>query len=293
MRESHETKTFDMWKLDFDNLYEFSEYISNNTENEPFGAELADHKGADKSDSFYPLASCRTSDYAKKFAGSNSYEEAIDLFKNGIPDKAEKLTNMLKAEEKMQPVQMMKRVNSIQGFQPVVPLYLMGVPNNMISMKMKPVKQKVVNLYTNVSYLASTTAEQIEQECIKKFRLISKLESQNYRVNLSLVFGTKVGYSGSNNINGVIVSIKLKKANERLNVSKLAFPLTHPSMERRLMFRFIETCPRIKSKRFLHGYGTNWGEDVTRACFSDGYVLPLFIRNNVDEIKSLDDIKYL
>jgi len=269
-------------RIEFDSIGEFYDYITKTPTNKVF----KEHDEEMKRFGETGLSSQKT--IRENWYGTKNFEEAVELLKNGIPDTSEKLTKLLKAEKKMQPVQAMKRVNSIQGFQPVVPLYLMGVPNNMISTKMSTVKQKVVNLYSNISYLCNVTSRQINDECIKKFRLISKLESQNYRVNLFLVFGTKNTYNGKMNF---MASIKLKSANERLNVSKLAFPLTHPSMERRLIFRLVEVYPDMV-KGFTSGYGYNIEGSMMDASF-DGYVLPDFIKKNVDKITSLDELKNL
>lgn len=259
-------------KVEFDSIGEFYNYITKTPTNKAFEFESLSSQRITESDWY----------------GTSTFDEAIDLLKNGIPDTSEKLTKLLKAEKKMHPEQAMKRVNSIQGFQPIVPLYLMGVPNNMISMQMKPVKQKVVNLYSNISYLCNVTSQEITDECVKKFRLISKLESQNYRVNLFLVFGSRNDFNGKMNF---MVSIKLKGANERLNISKLAYPLTHPSMERRLLFRLIETYPDIV-KGYVSGYGRNVPGSIMDAAFN-GYILPNFITKDIDKINSLDELKNL
>lgn len=263
---------YDCHKIDFDSLSDFYNYISKTEINETFKYHTLSSTKPETSSGWY---------------GTNSFEEAVELFKNGIPDTSEKLTKLLKAEKKMQPVKAMKRVNSIQGFQPVVPLYLMGVPNNMISTQMKPLKQKVVNLYSSLSYLCNVTSERLQEECIKKFRLISKLESQNYRVNLYVIFGSGSRRDKMN----LITSIKIKSANERLNISKLAFPLTHPSMERRLIFRLIEVYPEMKGG-FLFGYGSNITPSTMQKLY-DGYILPEFITKDVEKISSLDELKFL
>ena len=100
--------------------------------------------------------------------------------------------------------------------------------------------------------------------------------------------------SRSDNV-GVGFKIKLKSANESLNISKLTFPLIHPSMLRRLALRFIEVNPHT-TRRFIRGYGAPLsGEDVKRIFVKDGtykddIVLPDFIYSNVDEINTYEDL---
>ena len=276
--------------VDFNSLYEFYKYITTTETNKAWSnAErlLKEKYGENEFiKQLTPLYSQRIAN--NDWYGTKTYEEAIELFKNGIPDESAKLTKLLKAEQKMQPVQIMKKVNNIQGFQPIVPLYLMGIPNNMVGMQMKPVKQKVVNLYTNVSYRSYVSQNAIRNECIKKFRLISKLESQNYRVNLFILFNTRT----KNNKMRFISTIKVKGADERLNISKLAFPLVHPSMERRLLFRLLEVYPE-SDKDLVRDYGVAVPNSILSSVYNNGYILPEFIKKDVEQIKSLDELKYL
>lgn len=278
----------------YQNLDDFYRYISKTGWNNTFGDELRkkknnynysgsiDELAMDKGLS--PLSSITASE---EFTGSNNYEDAIEMYLHGIPDDTIKLKQMLNAEKKMAPVNAQKRVASVQGFQPIVPAYLLGLPNSMLDVKMVPMKKKVVTLYSDISYSCGVSKDTIFKECIKKFRIISKLESQNYRVNLNLVIG-----SSSNGKDFVIV-IRLKSANERMNISKLVFPITHPSMLRRLYFRFVEVYPDIP-RGMLHGYGTPLnGSTIIKVLGEDGYLLPTRISKDVDSIKSLDDLKYL
>lgn len=274
---------FDTHKVEFDSINEFYEYIKKTPTNKVFSDADADAKQYGRKTALSSQSTERSHWY-----GTSSFDEAVELLKNGVPDTSEKLTKLLKTEKKLQPVQTMKRVNGIQGFQPIVPLYLMGVPNNMISTQMKPVKQKVVSLYVRVSYLCDVSAEKIAEECVKKFRLVTKLESQNYRVNLFLLFDTKSRWDGKMNF---MASIKLKGANERLNISKLAFPLTHPSMQRRLLFRLVEVYPDMV-RGYTSGYGTNVEGSMVDASF-DGFVLPNFITKDVTKISTLEELKDL
>ena len=289
--------------IKFDNLGEFYNYIKTTPTNRVFADKDKDiiaryGKDSEQYKRYTATQSSTISHHKESWTGTKTLEEAEELFIKGIPDQSEKLTKMLKAEKKLTPVQGMKRVNSIQGFQPVVPLYLMGVPNNMISQQMQPVKQKVVNLYSNISYLCNVSTNEINTECIKKFRLINKLESQNYRVNLNLIFGSRSTRIGarvtrdSDYVMNFVMCIRLKSANERLNISKLVFPLTHPSMERRLIFRLMEVYPDMVSG-YTDGYGTHVSPDIFRNIFDDGYILPEFITKDIEQIKSLDELKFL
>ena len=178
-----------------------------------------------------------------------------------------------------------KNVLSPNGYQAIVPLYLNGVPNNMVSSKMVTVKRKVVTLNKSIAYSAVVDSSVIEEESIKAFRLIKRMEKQGYRINLNLVLG--LDYPSR-----YLVKIRLKSAGEKLNVSKMVFPLVHPSMLRRLFFRFIEVHPTI-SAGFVGGYGTPMDSSEIRELTPGEYLLPNIIRKNIDVIKSLEDLENL
>lgn len=87
-----------------------------------------------------------------------------------------------------------------------------------------------------------------------------------------------------------MIKVRIKSANEKLNISKLAFPLTHPSMLRRLFLRWIEVYPEI-TKKFVSGYGRPATSYELRKVFPEDYLLPNFILKNVNEIKTVEDLE--
>ena len=179
-----------------------------------------------------------------------------------------------------------KNVLGVAGYQVIVPLYLQGVPNNMVTKKMVPVKQKVVTLNKSIDYNASVSTDQIIEESIKAMQIVKKLETQGYRCNLNIVLGATAGYPSKQ----FVIKVRIKSANEKLNVSKLAFPLVHPSMLRRLFFRFIEVYPHI-TESFVYGYGSPATSNEMREIFKDEYLLPNFIKKDVNTIKTIDDLE--
>lgn len=223
------------------------------------------------------------------WSGTKDFNEACNLFVNGWDKKTLELKQKLDFEEHKEPQMTYKNIQSVQGYHPIVPLYLMGVPNNMVTKKMVPLKKKVINIDKTIAYSYNVKPEQIMDESVKAVRIINRLERQNYRVNLNLVCITK-----SDRV-GVGFKIKLKSANESLNISKLTFPLIHPSMLRRLALRFIEVNPHT-TRRFTTGYGAPLsGSEVKRIFVKDGtykddIVLPDFIYSNVDEINTYEDL---
>lgn len=253
--------------IEYDSLNEFYNYLINT----PFNKTFCWNKHS-------------SVDGTYKFTKTKDFNEAVDLFKNGWSDMATKLVQKLKATEtKMVPTMKPKTTLSVAGYQAIVPLYLQGVPNNMVNKKMVPIKQKVITLNKSINYNCGVDADQIIEESIKAMRIVKKLESQGYRCNLNIVLGTSAGGKQ------FIVKIKIKSANEKMNISKLAFPLVHPSMLRRLFFRFIEVYPNV-TKSFKLGYGTPATSEELKSIFKGEYLLPIIIKKDVDKITSIDDL---
>lgn len=254
--------------VEFDSLNEFYKYITETEVNDIFKN--------------IPLKSDIGSE---SFTGTSSFAEAINLFKYGWKEEAKILTQKLKAIEKETMVKTkQKPCLSVAGYQAVVPLYLQGVPNNMVNKKMVPVKQKVVTINKSISYAVMTTKEQILEESVKALQMIKKIESQGVRCNLNIVWASAVDDKT------LIFKIKIKSANEKLNISKLAFPLVHPSMLRRLAFRFLEVYPGT-TKKFIFGYGMPLSSyDLKKYINEKEYILPRFMKQ---EVNSVDDLNNL
>lgn len=256
--------------IEYNSLHEFYEYLINTPFNEAFC--WAKHSSAD-------------GDYY--FTKTRDFNEAVELFKNGWSDMSTKLVQKLKVvENKTESTMKPKNVLGAAGYQVIVPLYLQGVPNNMITKKMTPIKQKVITLNKSIDYNGGVSADKIIEESVKAMQIVKKLEAQGYRCNLNIVLGTTSGYPSKQ----FIVKIKIKSANEKLNVSKLAFPLVHPSMLRRLFFRFVEVYPHV-TESFTCGYGSPAASSELRSVFKDEYLLPNFIKKDVNKIKTIDDLE--
>lgn len=255
---------------EYNSIAEFYDYLCKTPFNEVF--RWKEHSSVNGSVSFTKTA---------------NFEEAVDLMKNGWTDMAQKLTNVLKVkEQKLAYVNRRKNVNSVAGFQPIVPLYLAGAPCNMVATKVVPVKQKVLNIVKSVDYAALVSSDKIVDESVKAMMLVKKFEAQGYRVNLYIAIGSVT------NSKKMFAKVKIKGANEKLNVSKLAFPLVHPSMLRRLFFRFIEVHPEI-TEDFAYGYGRPATAYELKSMFPDCVTIPAIIKTPLEQIKVVDDLEGL
>lgn len=146
--------------VEYDSLHEFYEYLIHTPFNDAF--RWAKHFSVD-------------GDYY--FTKTRDFSEAVELFKNGWSDMATKLVQELKViESKTEPTMKPKNVLGVVGYQAIVPLYLQGVPNNMITKKMMPVKQKIITLNKSIDYKDSVSAGQIIEGSIKAMQLLRSLK---------------------------------------------------------------------------------------------------------------------
>ena len=252
---------------EFDSLNEFESYITNTPLNETFR---------------WQKLSSTNGSYS--FTQTQSYEEATKLLKDGWSSMAQEITkklNVIKNQVVNEHVQ--KILYDVVGFQASVPRYLQGIPTSMVNKKLVPVKQKVITLDKDISYNASIKTEQIIEASVQTLQLIKKIEAQGIRVNLNLIWGVAAGNTKE------VAKVRLKSANERLNISKLSFPLVHPSMLRRLCFRYLEVAPTV-TKSYTWGYGAPLDGSQLKTYCKDEYVLPRLFDGNLASLGDLSSI---
>lgn len=253
---------------EFTGLDEFYKYITET----PFNNAFKDcNKQSDLTASYY-----------KSFSETESFDEAVKLFKNGWDAGVQKVKVALKGLPTAETTTFIqKTLYDVVGFQASVPRYLQGIPTNMVNVRKTPVKQKVITLNKIVNYLAKYDSQDIIKWGAETIKVIEAIERQGIRVKLNIVISN---HSGSE---CEVVRIPVKRADERLNISKLAFPLAHPSMFRRLGFRYIEVSPTCSSSWCL-GYGSSDNEDKVRELFKklgfkNEVVLPKYL-SDADKI---------
>lgn len=172
-------------------------------------------------------------DYSGWYMTEN-FEEALDLLKNGYDAGTEELRIKLQCETNQDTQFIKKMCMDVVGFQPCVPNYLMGIPQNMFNQKLVAKKQKIITINKCVDYSGRVSSKEILEYSVRTLRIIQELERQGFAVNLNIIDG----YSSMDEKE--IIKVRIKNSNERLNLAKLAFPLLHPSMLRRIMFRYVE-----------------------------------------------------
>jgi Zn/Cd-binding protein ZinT len=218
------------------------------------------------------------------FTKTRSYEQAEQLLLNGWDEGSKKLTTSLKiANAKIQPKEVKRNIYDIVGFRPSVPRYLQGDPLNMINQKKVKQKQKVVTIIKACNYLGNVKPEEILEDSVKFLQIVQAIEAQGIRVNVDIISSSYAISTGQE----TFIRVPIKKASERLNISKISFPLLHPSFLRRFMFRAREVDTRLTDPTWGYGYGRPVEPDNVRMLLTKG---EYFIPNLVTEKQALEAI---
>lgn len=195
----------------------------------------------------------------KEWAGA-SYEESKEMLTHGWEDK-EKLSQIndtISKLEKMQDTQKISFKNDIVGFAPIVPLAVMGVPQNMVNSRRVPKKAKVINLIVDVTVSCGTSVEEILNWGAKVVSKIMNLEKQGFRVRIEVV----TTFSEDDWRSKVhAMKVLIKSENQPFDIKRLMFPIAHGAMLRRIGFDWYERLP--EAQRF-GAYGCSLIHHSTR-----------------------------
>ena len=176
---------------------------------------------------------------AKKWYSSEDFQQASYLLTHGWDTAAQKMATKVKlTNASSTAIRSSKPAYGVVGTQASVPRYLQGIPTNMVSRQMTYAKQKVVTITKGISYGARWTPDQILEECTKALKIIQSMENGGQRVRLNVVWSISSYPTRSHH---TICKVCVKQPDERLNISKMSFALAHPSMLRRIFFKWLET----------------------------------------------------
>ena len=176
----------------------------------------------------------------KSWHGVENYDEALHLLATGYQPTVDTLKEELKVAPQSGP--RFAFTNEVQGFMPVIPLALNGLPRCMIDVRIKPMKVKVLDIY----YDMTATAEKDPEDFIKAGKLllgtVIALEKQGYRFNL---YAIQDYYDCHNYANRAvdILCVKVKSSDCPIDIKRMSFPLTHPAFFRVIGFDWESKSP--------------------------------------------------
>ena len=192
---------------------------------------------------------------SQKFTGSKSYEDSLDLAERGCKTTREAIHS---ASFKVSTDFIPEWETAPVGVFPCIPAYAAGVPEDMFTPSEwgMPVPKPVVRIVVNITAAHYVDKEHIINRGAAIVQLIDRVQLAGQRVELVAAFHAKE--LGCNDT--YEYSVVVKRAEEPVDLDRIAYAIAHPSMLRRTMFRIMEqTVPHEVS-----GYGevTDFMESV-------------------------------
>lgn len=204
------------------------------------------------------------------WSGTASFEEAVELFNNGWTEKADEIrkdfVKFEAAKERDVSYQKSRPMTTVVGFTPHVPNAIMGLPNSMIYTERTPMKAKVVRIIVNITMNANTSSADIMNTGLTALKIAYSLERKGMRVRVDVT--PKFSKAGRQT---ALCLVCVKDWRQPIDIKKVAFPIAHTAMFRRLGFRWMEVTPELTETGFEYGYGQSFEEadkakEVLRKC---------------------------
>ena len=185
------------------------------------------------------------------FCKTNSYKEAEELLTKGWSEPLENLKKGVADYKLTSTRNRTKTRYDVAGFQASVPRAIIGLPDSMINTTVIRQKVKAITLVYDGGANCRVKTDEYIKNVTKMLNIVNNLESRGIKVSLDLNFGAV------KNNEVVDVRIKLKDFKDTLDIKKVAFVIAHPSMLRRIIFRWMERHPKMTETNFPWGYGSS------------------------------------
>lgn len=221
-------------KEHFQSIHQMLENINKRPKNEVMrGRESASYTGSED------------------FTLTESWDKAIYLFKYGYTDILEEIKTGMKTNASFQKPVAKRRIKThVEGVVPHIPNAILGLPNSMIHIQPNIQKTKAISIVYVKPASCMVDAREFVESGIAVLSTIHALEIRGFRVNLKVMF-----FNGKVGDERVFSTVDVKHYREHLDLHKLCFPIAHPSMFRRIGFKWLETTPEIEESGWARAYG--------------------------------------
>lgn len=222
-----------------------------------------------------------------KFTATSSYDEAEALLADGWADG---LRNIEKAAGgNLRPcgaAYAAKLTTEYNGFFPNMGAYLAGDPRNMYNRRKVQRPAPVVEVGILFGVHCGISADKINAGSARVLSAIATLEGRGVRCGVSLIKASAT----RNEAEYSLCRITVKKPTEYLDVLKLVYPLTHPSMQRRHSFRYLETLRGLSNSDWVECYGFSQPVNTIPAGYLAPHIKLLSLQSIIDNNTSIEDI---
>lgn len=179
--------------------------------------------------------------FDKDFCGTNTHKEADELLINGDTFTAKIIEGCNKNKRLNRTTNTIKQ--DFCGFVPNVGAVVSGSPINMYNVKQTTYKNtKVLNFVYFIGASRGVDKKELAAAGAKLLNIINTLEARGYRTNIFAarcivpIINLKVQNKSRLNL-----AIKIKDSGMHLNITKIAYPIAHPSFFRRHCFKWADT----------------------------------------------------
>lgn len=250
--------SYNMYKEEFSSIFE----LMNTLKERPNNRFMRDEHSSQK---------ISNSDWS----GTTTYEEAKSLLIYGYNDPIKNIKSNLTKNKKLVSSKIYNLIpkpitaNQVVGFVSNVPNTLMGLPKSMISVEKINRKKKTISIIYAIGGAAMIGTEALESAGTALVSAINLIELAGIQTRLSIGFIPTV-----HGRQIIFPTVNIKNFNERFSLQKICFPMVHPSMFRRIGFKYLETCPGMEED-FSCGYGRPASLEEIKTCLKekDTYII--------------------
>lgn len=195
----------------------------------------------------------------RSFKGCNNYDEAREMLTHGYNESVDRMVKKVNTLQKTGNAVRNQNYPDVVGYQPIVPLALMGVPTSMMNQKKVQVKSKVIT----VNYDCGVTAKHKPKEVLdfgcEFINWCLNLENRGFRVKINYI--KTFNPTGGDTDRQYVLAIPLKNENQPLNIKRMSFALTHVAMQRYLSWDWVERLPGSTKVSNFGRSLSGWSED--------------------------------
>ena len=188
------------------------------------------------------------------WSGTETFDNAMTLARNGWPEGREFLTTIkqdtiaLPNDMTMVPA----RSLDVVGAYPEIGLALSGDPEHMVTIEPIPAPSPILRIGVSIARESGLTIDTIMGYGGIIVSYIDALELAGWRCELVICMDIN---GGAKPWHGEVM---VKQAEDAPDKDRILFAIAHPSMSRRLFFKLMETIPSLEND-----YSSDYGSPIT------------------------------
>jgi hypothetical protein len=186
----------------------------------------------------------------EEFSGTRNFDQAIRLAEKGWPEGRAKLMTAMAAAQST-PSFTPSIVMDVAGAYPIAALAAAGDPCSMVDLA--PVEDRVRPVVRLMIQRAGSSAYDVNEFMSYGAAVMSYvegLEVAGFRCEITLCFASDLKSDGDQ-----CTTVLVKRAEEPIELDRVAFVMVHPAMFRRICFAVFETIPGLSQVLENNGYG--------------------------------------